>query len=417
MKKILVIFCIIIIILATFLGIRMANVPVKLDAIGTLTLPSFPNLTEILSTEPTISQTSAKYAVAIDDTLVYYNSSKTQPTASTAKMILALMVTEKYPLNPSESGASITITPELYSFYNWYLSHNGSTVPVQIGETISEYDALSAVLIASANNLADALAVWAFGSLSAYQDYANNRLSEWGLTDTIVGSDASGFSPDTTSTAANLALIGQKLMKNPALSQIVNLKSYTIPVAGMINNTNQLLGLNNISGIKTGYIGPVSGYCLISSYRIGEHTVTVSVLDADTRGDSFALSYNLIAALQNALSPTTIASTNSEIGYYDTWWAGKIPIRLSEDAIILGWKQSAVTNTSASPSAATSSSNATILSPSASLTMNNATTGTLSIQSNTSTYDFPVTTSSFNTEPSFWQRFLYALSPSLVNAN
>lgn len=386
MKKLFIIISTIIILsLAIFTGVRMANTPTALSLTKTLTLPTFVNLTEILSEKS--NQTSAKYAVAIDNTLVYENTSAIQPTASTAKMILGLMITEKYPINLGETGETITITPELYDFYTWYISHNGSTIPVQIGETISEYDALVATLLPSANNMADALAVWAFGSLSNYQAYATSRLSEWGLENTTIGSDASGFSSDTTSTAADLAIIGQKLMQNPVLSQIVGLKSYTIPIAGVIENTNKLLGIDDISGIKTGYIGPSSGYCLVSAYRLGDHVITISVLDTDTRAESFTLSQNLVETLQASLSSTLIASSGAEVGYYDSWWTGKIPIYLNEDAVVLGWGQSV----------------------SSDLIMD-GTTGTLSIKSNTSSYDFPVAASNFEAEPSFWQRLKYAFT-------
>ena len=388
----------------------MANVPTNLSITQTLELPSFANLTEILKKEPAISQTGSKYAVAIDDTLVYTNSFVTQPAASTAKMILALMIMEKQPFNLGETGENITITQELYDLYAWYISQNGSTVPVQIGETISEYDALTATLLASANNMADTLAVWAFGSLDTYQMYASNRLSEWGFKNTVIGSDASGFSSDTTSTAADLALIGQKLMQNPVLSQIVNQKSYTIPVAGTIENTNQLLGTDGISGIKTGYIGAISGYCLISAYRLGDHIITASVLDTNTRSDSFALTQNLITILQGSLSDTLIASNGTEVGCYDSWWTGKIPIYLNENATILGWQQEEIDpSKTASDHDNSDDLNPEIIAPSAHLNMDGQ-NGTLSIKSNTATYNFPVTTQQFNSEPDFWQRLSYAIS-------
>ena len=47
------------------------------------------------------------------------------PTASTAKMIMALAVMEKKPFELGTKGETITIDAALYERYSWYISHNG----------------------------------------------------------------------------------------------------------------------------------------------------------------------------------------------------------------------------------------------------------------------------------------------------
>ena len=385
---IIIIFLIIFSILA-FLGIRMVTVPTDLAVNQTLESPQLIDLKSIVSTEPTASKSNIKYAVAVDNNLVYSSSETPQPTASTAKMILALMIMEKNPFSLSETGESITITPEFYQLYQNAVAEDGSTVPVEIGEVLSEYDALAGTLIASANNLADSLAIWAFGSLAEYCDFASTHLAEWGIKDTTI-SDASGFSPSTTSTAADLTIIGQKLMQNPVLSEIVGLKTYTLPIAGQIENTNQLLGISDITGVKTGYIGTDSGYCLISAYRLGEHTITTSVLDANTRADSFAYTKNLIDTIQNHLAEITIATTGTEVGNYDSWWTGQIPITVQEDVKILNWQ----------PTTPVISLNTT----------GNAQGNTLDITINGETKSYATSTPDFSTSPSPAQRFERTIS-------
>ncbi|MBR5620950.1 D-alanyl-D-alanine carboxypeptidase [Candidatus Saccharibacteria bacterium] len=386
MKKVLIAIGIFFALAVTIIGIRMVNVPTEMVITQTLELPEMTNLAEVVSTEPSAATAGVKYAVAVDNNLAYSNTPDTQPAASTAKMILALMIIEKYPFEPGETGENITITPELYNYYVWYNMHNGSTATVRIGETISEYDALAATMLASANNLADTLAVWGFGSMAEYKAYAEEHLSSWGINNTVIGSDASGFSTDTTSTAADLAMVGQRLMQNPVLSQIVGMKSYNVPVAGLVENTNKLLGVNEISGVKTGYVGAASGYCLVTAYRLGEHIITTSVLGAGTRDVSFALSQNLVATIQGALSETVVATSGDEVGYYESWWTGKVPIYLREDAIIFGWQQEDL--------------------PAMALEMDED-TGRLLVRTNLENYEFEVYTEKFKTQPDFWQRLEY----------
>jgi len=73
------------------------------------------------------------------------------------------------------------------------------------------------------------------------------------MASTTVGSDASGLSPDTLSTAHDLVLLGEAAMQNPVLAEIVSKSSVDdFPLIGTIENTNTLLGQDGIVGVKTG---------------------------------------------------------------------------------------------------------------------------------------------------------------------
>lgn len=330
---------ILIVILAIFVaitGFKMATLPVELEFVQEYKLPEFVDLSEIASAE------YGQEAVAVDGKIVSEKNNlnqKTQPTASTTKMILSLAVLEKKPFNQGESGEMITILPEDYERYQWYVANNGSVTAVVAGEEISEYDALTSVMLASSNNMADTLARWAFGSVAEYREYASKMLAEWGLFETVLGPDASGYDAGTVSTAGELALIGQKAMENPVLREIVGTKTATVPVAGTISNTNLLLGENGVAGIKTGYIGEeVSGYCLISVYIYEGHIVTVALLGAPTRAASFTESERVILAMQDKLKMEKVVTKGENIGYYESWWDGKIEVVAEEDMEMLGWR-------------------------------------------------------------------------------
>lgn len=260
-----------------------------------------------------------------------------RPTASTAKMILGLAVMQAKPFAKGETGKTLTMTEDDHARYVWYVSHGGSVAAVQVGEEISEYDALMAVFLASSNNMADTLAVWAFGSLEDYREYATKILTEWGITDTTIGVDASGFDASTTSTPADLARIGQKVLENPVLAEIVGEKEYTVPVAGTLSNTNTLLGQKGIVGVKTGYIGDASGYCLVAGYLEDEHIITTALLGAPTRAESFSESLDVVAKMQELVQPQQLVTAGEVVGYYDSWWTGQVAIRADEDLTGLGW--------------------------------------------------------------------------------
>jgi D-alanyl-D-alanine carboxypeptidase (penicillin-binding protein 5/6) len=94
-------------------------------------------------------------------------------------------------------------------------------VKVAAGEQISEYQALQAMLLPSANNMADSLARWAFGSPADYVTYANGIIKKMGLSHTVVG-NTNGFDDTTTSTADDLVMIGLQAMRNPVIADIVS---------------------------------------------------------------------------------------------------------------------------------------------------------------------------------------------------
>ena len=280
-----------------WLAISVITIDTKLSVNEKVSIPELGSLSEL----PDFSY--GDNAVAIDGTVVagkVHNSDEimARPTASTAKMILALAVMKEKGFPLGEQGETITIDQEMYNKYVYYITHGGSNTRVMIGEEISEYDALMSVLLASSNNMADTLAMWAFGSIDSYREYATNMLNEWGITNTTIGIDACGFDESTTSTAGDLAKIAAKVMEEPVLAEIVSTKSYVVPVAGEINNTNQLLDVSRISGVKTGFIGDASGYCLITGYKEGEHIVTVALMGAPTRNQSFDDNLTLVETIQ-----------------------------------------------------------------------------------------------------------------------
>ncbi|HEY5441984.1 MAG TPA: serine hydrolase, partial [Candidatus Saccharimonadales bacterium] len=167
--------------------------------------------------------TSGQSAVGIvgSSILATHNAQTPVPTASTAKLITALVVLREKPLSLGQQGPIITLTAADAALYSSYMAQGGSVVPVVASEQISEYQMLQAIMLPSANNMADSLAIWAFGSLHDYNVAATAYLNQLGLTHTHVGSDASGFAPTTTSTAHDLVRLGELAMQNPVLSQVV----------------------------------------------------------------------------------------------------------------------------------------------------------------------------------------------------
>lgn len=207
-----------------------------------------------------------------------------RPTASMAKVITALAIMEKRPFELGQSGQTYTLTSDDAANYRAEIARGGSIVPVHAGMTLTQYQAMQAMLIASSNNMADTLVEKIFGSVEAYTSYAQAMVKRMGLDQTVIA-DASGFSPATISTPSELVAIGITALKNPVIADIVTQSQAELPEIGLIKNTNELLGADGVIGIKTGTTD-AAGSCLLfaarSETKDGQEVTIVGVIMGDT---------------------------------------------------------------------------------------------------------------------------------------
>ncbi len=286
--------------------------------------------------------------IAGTQTLETSGAQTSKPTASTAKLITALSVLRQKPLAPGQQGPTITLTDRDVALFNSYNAQGGSVVQVVAGEQISEYQMLEAMLLPSANNMADSLAIWAFGSLDAYAAYANDYVSQLGLGSTHIGSDASGLSPTTTSSAHDLVKLGETAMQNPVLAQIVGQSTASgLPVVNTVKNVNFLLGTSNIVGVKTGNSDEAGGV-FVGAARVTVNdkpvTIVTAVLDSPTLFTSMKDSLALIRSAQANFKPVTVVKAGAVVGSYNVPWGGSIPAVATQNLTLNAWGSSMVTS-------------------------------------------------------------------------
>lgn len=262
------------------------------------------------------------------------------PTASTAKLITVLSVLKQRPLALGQQGPMITITAQDVAIFNSYIRKDGSLVPVKLGEQISEYQALQAILLPSANNIADSLAIWAFGSLEAYSAYANNYVASLGLSSTHIGSDASGFDPSTVSSAHDLVKLGELVMQNPVLAQIVGQKTAALPVAGTVKNVNYLLGWDGFVGVKTGNTDQAGGVFVGASKSILDGkpiTIVTAITGSANLATAMKHSLTLMQSAQNNFEPLSIVEPGTVVGRYQLPWGGSVSAVADTYIRLRGW--------------------------------------------------------------------------------
>jgi D-alanyl-D-alanine carboxypeptidase (penicillin-binding protein 5/6) len=324
-----------------------------------------------------------------------HGEQKPVPIASVAKIVTALMVLKQKPLKPGEPGPILILSEADVGLYQGFVAQGGSVVPVQAGEQISEYQALEAMLLPSANNMAYSLATWAYGSVDKYNEAANKYIVSLGLGNTQI-TDPSGFSSTTTSTASDLVVIGEQAMDNQVVAKIVGETTATVPVAGVIQNTNFILGNSGIIGIKTGHTAEAGGcYLFASEHVVSNQKITAvgALIGQNSIQEAIINGQKLAQSMPGSFTELKLAN-NKVASTYRAAWGENVAASPRQDIDIVVWKNSQVK---------ISSSLEKISQP----RTKDTTVGSLNINANNKTYTYPLALQSDLTWPSFTWRLTH----------
>ena len=277
----------------------------------------------------------------VDD---YHGTDQSLPIASMTKTITALVVLQKKPLKAGEDGPTVTFTNADVTIWNEVVAEGGSWAPVVAGTSMTERQALEAMLLPSANNYAISLANWAYGSTGAYLTAANAWIVSHGLSGTHVV-DASGLDPSSRSSTKDLIAIGKMVLADPVLPSIVATKEATLPGAGDQKNTNILLGVDGIDGIKTGNTDQ-AGNCLMFSANIviGPNTIRVLgvVVGAPSHDALWASVTTLLTSMRNGFHEVDAAIPGQAFGTYTTVWGAKSKLVATAKKTFLVWSDTPI---------------------------------------------------------------------------
>ncbi|WP_139344462.1 D-alanyl-D-alanine carboxypeptidase family protein [Rathayibacter sp. VKM Ac-2630] len=274
-----------------------------------------------------------------DGVLARYGSDDPVPTGSIAKVVTALVILAERPIPDGSDGADITFTAADVGYYAESLAENGSVAPVSAGLELTQREALTVLMLPSANNYSKSLAIWAFGSEEAYLAAARAWLDEQGLTRTVV-TDTSGLSPDTVSTTSDMVRLGELLVADPVLAPIVALPRADVPGVGVVQNTNTLLGRGGVDGIKTGTTDE-AGSCLLFSVDTvveGEPVTLVGVVvGARTHPQLASDILTLLPSVEAGFRTVPLTTEGQDFGSYTSLWGDSVVAETPEARSVLTW--------------------------------------------------------------------------------
>ncbi len=258
--------------------------------------------------------------------------------ASITKVVTALLVLDRMPLAPGEQGPEYSFTWRDSSAYWQYRARAESALDVPVGGTLTQYQLLEGMLIGSANNYADRLALDLWPTDAVFANAAADWLDEHGV-DGVTVVDPTGIEKGNTASPAALLTLAQRALQNPVIAEIVAKKSVELPGAGVVENTNDLLADAGVVGLKTGFLPPSYNLLSAKEITVGDTPVRMfaSVLGQKSEKARADATRALYAQLESELQLIPSVTAGTVVGSVQTAWGEDVPIVTDADASVVLW--------------------------------------------------------------------------------
>ncbi|WSL54101.1 hypothetical protein OIE71_14125 [Streptomyces sp. NBC_01725] len=272
-----------------------------------------------------------------------FGEQKAVPIGSVAKAMTAYVVLKDKPLAKGADGPSITVDAKAEEDGGLDAQGESTLNTVKEGDKLTQHDALAALMIPSANNIARLLARWnTDGSEEAFVKKMNDTAEELGMKNTTY-TDPSGLDATTVSSAEDQVKLGQKLVEIEALMDITKLPEWKDPSGKTWRNYNTLVPYDGALGIKTGSTTKAGGNLLFAAHKtvgdtdqlivgavLGQHKAPI----IDTVN---AVSEDVMLATQDELEGATVVKKGQVVGEFDNNMGTKMPVVATKDVKAVGW--------------------------------------------------------------------------------
>jgi serine-type D-Ala-D-Ala carboxypeptidase (penicillin-binding protein 5/6) len=207
-----------------------------------------------------------------------------RPIASTTKLMTALLTLER--LSPDDVLVQVPYRG----------APAESIAGFRGGERVTVRDELRALLLASANDAANTLAVRIGGSVPRFVRLMNARAKALGLTHTHYANPVGLDDPQNYSSAGDLVRLALILRTRPLFRATTDLPRTTLRSGAMprtlVNRNSLVVSVPEVNGVKTGHTSG-AGYVLVGSASRSGVTVLSAVLgtpsEAVRNADTLAL--------------------------------------------------------------------------------------------------------------------------------
>lgn len=191
------------------------------------------------------------------------------PPASLTKVLTMFIIMDRVKSRKSSLNEQVTVSFKA-------AATGGSHMGLHPGEKLPLQELLKGMAVASGNDAAVAVAQHVAGNEAAFVRQMNAKAKQLGMRNSVF-KNVHGLPAKGQQTTARdmLTMTTKYLDAHPETLALFHTQRY-LSYRGYTPNTNPLLGMDGVDGLKTGYVG-ASGYNLITTARRG-NTRLVNVL-------------------------------------------------------------------------------------------------------------------------------------------
>jgi D-alanyl-D-alanine carboxypeptidase (penicillin-binding protein 5/6) len=167
----------------------------------------------------------------------------------------------------------------------------------------------------------------------------NSAARELGMTNTIY-SDVSGFSSGTTSSPGDQLILARAVMANPVFAKIVSMEQVRLPNIGLVETTNEELGVDGVVGIKTGFTEDAGGNLAFAARRdaAGQNIEIIGmVFGMPDKPAAFTATHNIITSVAENVQIVQVMKKDQPVATIETPWGGSVDVIATEDVSMLLW--------------------------------------------------------------------------------
>ncbi len=206
------------------------------------------------SNETDLNITSeAAFLIDTNTGIILYgkNENEKKYPASITKILTAIIVIENCDLNDK-----VTVSYDAISL----VPYGYQVAALQVGEELTVGDLVKVLLIHSANDAANVLALHVGGSIEGFASMMNSKAQELGCKNSHFVNPCGQHDEEHYTTAADIATIMKYCMQNPTFKSIASSPSCIIPATNkyeerVFTNTNELL-IEDTREVESNYYYP-----------------------------------------------------------------------------------------------------------------------------------------------------------------
>lgn len=261
------------------------------------------------------------------------------PMGGVAKIVTALVVLDKHPLQEGDAGPLITVSREDFADYLRFIQDAIRAVSLIEGEQWTQREMMQAMLLASSNNHSNALARWAFGSIDGYLDAAADWLAQNNFHQTTVV-DATGLAEDSRISGADAARLTALAFEHPVIAEIMAEDMVSVAGRRTVANEASYRANDGITVLSRSFTDQ-AGLCVLFRATVTAADVPVDVYAAFLREPDYdtlnADITGLLSSMQRGIVDTLLTEQDQPFARYTTAWGESVQAVATTDARHVTW--------------------------------------------------------------------------------